>query len=216
LHAAIAKRPNISHAVGVVSKFNSQPTQAHQTAVKRILCYLKGSIDVSLEYHRRDSCELIDYSDADWANDLDTRHSTTENVFIMSGGAISWLSQKQATVALSTAEVKYVALSSAMQEAIWLRRLLSDLDMNMPESIVIQEDNQGAIAMSKNPVGHKRTKHIDIRFHFVREAVQIGLIELQYCSTENMIADILTKPLPAERFVKLRYAIGMSMFADKQ
>jgi len=134
----------------------------------------------------------------------------------MSGGAISWLSQKQATVALSTAEAKYVALSSAMQEAIWLRRLLSDLDTNMPESVVIQEDNQGAIVMSKNPVGHKRTKHIDIRFHFVREAVQKGLIELQYCSTKNMIADILTKPLPAERFVKLRYAIGMSILADKQ
>ena len=103
------------------------------------------------------------YSDADWANDLDDCHSITENVFVMSGGAVSWLSQEQATVALSTAEAEYVALGSAAQKAIWLQQLLLDLRANPEAPINIFEDNQGAIAMVKNPVGHKRTKHIDIK-----------------------------------------------------
>ena len=123
------------------------------------------------------------YSDADWANDLDNRHSTSGNVFVMSGGAISWLSQKQATVALSTAEAEYIALGSVTQEVIWLRQLLSDLKVNVQESPELLEDNQGSIAMAKNPVGHKRTKHIDIRHHFIRECVQAGTVSLSYCPT---------------------------------
>ena len=106
---------------------------------------------------------LIGYSDTDWASDLDNRHSTTGNVFLMSGGAVSWLSHKQATVALSTAEAEYIALSSAIQEAIWLCQLMNDLKLKVEAPIEILEDNQGAIALAKNPVGHKRTKHIDIR-----------------------------------------------------
>ena len=119
LHAARATRPDIAQAVGMVSKFNAEPTEAHLTAVKRILRYLKGTVDLSLRYQAGGG-ELIGYSDSDWANDLDNRHSTTGNVFLLSGGAISWISQKQATVALSTAEAEYVALGSATQEAIWL------------------------------------------------------------------------------------------------
>ena len=101
----------------------------------------------------------------------------------MSGGAISWSSQKQATVALSTAEAEYVALGSATQEAIWLRRLMTDLNIRQTKPTTIREDNQGAIAMTKNPVGHKRTKHIDIKHHFIREAVSAGTIALEYCPT---------------------------------
>ncbi len=122
LHAARATRPDIAHAVSVVSKFNAEPTEAHLTAVKRIFRYLKGTLDLVLQYKVTDG-KLLGYADADWANDMDNRHSMTGNVFLMS---ISWLSQKQATVALSTAEAEYIALGSATQEAIWLRRLLSD------------------------------------------------------------------------------------------
>ena len=122
LHAARATRPDIAQAVGVVSKFNAEPTEAHLTAVKRIFRYLKGTVNLALQYQAKGG-ELIGYSDSDWANNLDDRHSTTGNVFLMSGGAVSWISQKQATVALSTAEAEYVALGSATQEAIWLRRL---------------------------------------------------------------------------------------------
>ena len=183
LHAARATRPDIAQAVGVVSRFNAEPTEAHLTAVKRIFRYLKGTVNLSLQYQARGGA-LIGYADSDWASDLDNRHSTTGNVFLMSGGAVSWISQKQATVALSTAEAEYVELGSATQETIWLRRLMTDLRISQVKPTVIREDNQGAIAVTKNPVGHKRTKHIDIKHHFVREAVDAGTITLEYCETK--------------------------------
>ena len=154
LYAAIATRPDISQAVGAVSKFNSC---AHLTAVKRIFRYLKGTINLGLKYERSDDSSLIGFSDADWAGDMDNRHSTTGNLFVMSGGAISWLSRKQTVVALSTTEAEYVALSTATQEAVWLRRLLSDIKITPTTP-----------------------KHIDIKFHYVREALydshRIGLL----------------------------------------
>ena len=150
LHAARATRPDIAHAVGMVSKYNAVPTQAHLTAVKRIFRYLKGTINLKLQY-RSTGEKILGYSDADWANDSDDRHSTTGNVLTMSGGAISWLSQKQATVALSTAEAKYIALGSATQEAIWLHQLLTDLRIDTKGAIEILEDNQSAIAWRKTP-----------------------------------------------------------------
>ena len=132
---------------------------------------------------------------------MDDRHSTSGNVFSLARGVVSWLSKTQAIVALSAAEAQYLALSTSTQEAIWLRRLLADVGEPPEEPIVIHEDNQGAIAKARNPVGHARTKHIDIRYHFVREGVQNGSIE--------MIADILTKPLPKHRFEKLVTELGM-------
>ena len=192
----------------MVSRFNAEPTEAHLTAVKRIFRYLKGTVNLSLQYQARGGA-LIGYADSDWASDLDNRHSTTGNVFLMSGGAVSWISQKQATVALSTAEAENVALGSATQETIWLRRLMTDLRVSQVKPTVIREDNQGAIAMAKNPVGHKRTKHIDIKHHFVREAVDAGTITLEYCETKQMLADILTKPLPKPQFEMLRGKLGL-------
>jgi len=209
LYAAIGTRPDISYAVGKLSKFCAAPTEAHLTAVKRVLRYLKGTISLVLQYNRGDD-ELIGYSDADWGSDGDDRHSTTGNLFLMSGGAVSWLSKRQAVVALSSAEAEYIALSSATQETVWIRRLLGDLT-NVLEPTVLMEDNQGAIAMSRNPVDHARTKHIDIRYHFVREAVQNRIIELIYCPTINMIADVLTKPLAKERFSTLRSGMGVTV-----
>ena len=153
---------------------------------------------------------MLGYFDADWANDLDNRHSTTGNVFTMSGGAICWLSQKQATVTLPTAEAEYIALGSATQEAIWLHQLLTDLRIDTKGSVEILEDNQSAIAMAKNSVGHKRIKHIDIRHHFIRETVQAGTINLSYCPTADMLADIFTKKLPRIQFEKLRSRLGLT------
>ena len=152
---------------------------------------------------------LIGYADADWAGDHDDRHSTTGNLFLMSGGAISWLSKKQPSVALSTAEAEYMALSTATQEAVWLRRMLADLQANPKDPTVMLEDNNGAIAIAKNPVSHARTKHIDIRYHCVRESVQDGIINLTYCPTKEMAADLLTKPLPRGRFESLRMKMGL-------
>lgn len=209
LYAAMATRPDIAQAVSAVSKFNANPDAAHLTAVKRILRYLKGTANLALKYERSDSGALIGFSDADWAGDQDDRRSTTGNIFLLCGGAVSWLSKKQAIVALSTAEAEYIALSQAAQEAIWLRRLLSDLGVEATTSTVILEDNQGAIAIAKNPVNHSRTKHIDIRYHYIRECVQNGQIELQYCPTNDMKADIFTKPLTKQKFEYLRGEIGL-------
>ena len=194
LYAAIATRPDIAQAVGAVSKFNSCPTQTHLTAVKGRI------IDLGLMYKQTDDNSLIGFSDADWAGDMDNRHSTTGNLFMMSGGAISWLSRKQPVVALSTTEAEYVALSTAAQEAVWLRRLLSDIKATPGTPTIINEDNQGTIAIAGNPVSHSRTKHIDIKYHYVHEALSNGVIDLAYCPTEQMTADILTKPISCDRF----------------
>ena len=209
LYAATATRPDIAHAVGVVSKFNARPSEAHLTAVKRILRYLKKTVDLAIKYEKKEDTVLVGYSDADWAGDQDDRHSTTGNLFVMSGSPVSWLSKKQPMVSLSTSEAEYVALSSATQEAVWLRRLFDDLQANLKEPTVVMEDNQGAIAMAKNPVSHHRTKHIDIRYHYVREAVQEGVINLHYCPSEKMVADILTKSLPHGRFETLCLLMGL-------
>ena len=209
LYAAIATRPDIAPAVGVVTKFCASPTQGHLTAAKRILRYLKGTTYLGFSYKKCAEGNLTGYSDADWAGDMDDRHSTSGNVFFLARGAVSCLSKKQATVALSTAQAEYVALSAATQEVIWLRRLLTNVRVPPGGPIVIHEDNQGAIAMTKNPVGHARTKHIDIHYHFLREGVQNGVIILKYIATDEMIADMLTKPLPKHRFEKLVTELGM-------
>ena len=117
-------------------------------------------------------------------------------MFLISNGPVSWLSKKQPIVTLSTCEAEYVALSTATQEAVWIKRLLSDFHVPQKEATVIMEDNQGAICIAKNPVVQARTKHIDIRHHYVREAVSDDIVRLQYCPTEEMIADIFTKPIP--------------------
>lgn len=150
----------------------------------------------------KDEEPVTGFSDADWGGDLDDRHSTTGNVFLLAGGAVSWLSKKQAVVALSTTEAEYVALSVAAQEATWLQKLFVELQMPT-KAIVIKEDNQGVIALARNPVAHSRTKHIDIRFHFIREAQEQGTIDVVYCPTSEMVTDLLTKPIPRGQFEKL-------------
>lgn len=165
-------------------------------------------MNLALKYEQSESGTLIGFSDADWARDQDDCRSTTGNIFLLSGGAVSWLSKKQATVALSTAEAEYVALSQAAQESTWLKQLLSDLGMSDSLTVIL-EDNQGAIAITKNPVNHSRTKHIDICYHYIRECVQNGQIQVQYCPTGGMKADILTKPLTRQKFEYLRRETGL-------
>lgn len=212
LYIAMGTRPDIAQAVGAVSKFCSNPTEAHKTAVKRIFRYLKKTMNLALKYCK-DEKPVTGFSDADWGGDLDDRRSTTGNVFLLAGGAVSWLSKKQAVVALSTSEAEYVALSLAAQEAAWLQKLFTDLQIPTKQ-VVIKEDNQGAIALARNPVAHSRTKHIDIRFHFIRKAHEEGIIDIVYCPTSEMVADLLTKPIPRGQFEKLRTLMGMEELID--
>ncbi|KAG6590645.1 RxLR effector candidate protein [Phytophthora cinnamomi] len=155
------------------------------------------------------------YSDADWAGDIESRRSTSGYAFMMNGGCISWRSKKQRTVALSSTEAEYMALSEATQEAVWLKVFLRELgEMASDEAIKIYEDNQGSIALAKNPEFHKRTKHIDIRYHFVREKVEDGQVVLEYCSTKDMLADIMTKAITSVQFEVLRHKLGIQGAAD--
>ena len=208
-YAAGGTRPDIAYAVSTIAKFCHQPTELHMTAAKRVLRYLKQTRDPNLTYVKDSPKAIIGYSDADWAGDVQDRRSSSGNVFLLGGGAITWSSRKQSSVALSTVEAEYMALSVATQEAVWLRQLQEELDVTEAGPTLIYEDNQVAISMAKNPVFHKRTKHVQIRYHFVREAVEQGTITLEYCRTDNMLADSFTKALARDQFEKLRAGIGL-------
>uniref|UniRef100_A0AAV1VGB9 Uncharacterized protein n=1 Tax=Peronospora matthiolae TaxID=2874970 RepID=A0AAV1VGB9_9STRA len=165
------------------------------SAVESVLKYLKTTADYSIVFHGKAKGELLGFADASWASDLDSRRSTTGYVFFLHGNAVSWKSKRQPTVATSTTEAEYIALYAAAQEAVWLRLLLSDIGVELGAATSIYEDNQDCIALAKNPVYHTRTKHIDIKYHFLRDKVKEGVIELEYMPTEAMIADGLTKAL---------------------
>ena len=152
---------------------------------------------------------LLGYSDADWGGDLSTRKSTSGYLFKLCGGIVSWKTKKQPVIALSSTKAEYIALCSATQEAVWLRRLLESIGFAQQEPTTTYEDNQGAIALSKNTKNHAQTKHIDIRYHYIREAIEKNNIMLEYCPTEQQTADILTKGLAKERFQKLRSMKGI-------
>ena len=171
--------------------------------------YLSGTQHLCLHYRADNKTECTGYSDADWAGDLDDRRSTSGYIFKIAGASVSWRSVKQKCVALSTAEAEYMALSGAAQEAVWMRQLLRDLGREVVGATIIQEDNQSAICMAKSPQFHGRAKHIDIKFHFVREQVSEGKIKLGYCQTGDMIADMLTKGLSNVQFSKLRSLAGV-------
>ena len=209
MYLAVSTRPDIAFTVNILARFNSNPQKEHWTALKRVLRYLKGTLNHGILYKQDGSDKCIGYSDADWAGDTSDRKSTSGYIFMLSGGAISWSSRKQKCVALSTAEAEYVALSGAVQECIWLRQLEAELGSTSEGPTLILEDNQSAIAMAKNPQFHGRAKHIDIRHHFVREQVALGNIRLDYCSTTEMTADMLTKGLNCERYCKLREKAGI-------
>ena len=211
LYLSTRTRPDISFAVGMCARFSAEPITQHWTAVKRILRYLKGTANLGLRYEQTDN-ELLGYSDADWAGDLNDRKSTSGYTFILSGAAISWKSRKQSCVALSTAEAEYMALASAAQEAIWMSRLICELmygnrcDM---APVKIYEDNQSAICIAKNQQQHGRTKHIDIKYHFTREQIAMKNIEVAYCRSKDMVADVFTKPLSGPTFKRMCSMLGM-------
>jgi hypothetical protein len=209
MYLMVGTRPDISFAVSKLSQFLSRPTASHRTAALRVLRYVKGTREMELCYHGEE--ELHGFCDADYAMDVDTRRSTTGYLFKLNGGAISWQSKRQASTALSTAEAEYMALCAATKEAIWLRNVThSILNTKVPyPALPLYEDNQAAIRLADNPVDHQRTKHIDVRYHFTREAIIEGQITVQYHPTERMIADMLTKSLPYPRLQQLCAGCGL-------
>ncbi|KAK4381284.1 Retrovirus-related Pol polyprotein from transposon RE1 [Sesamum angolense] len=180
-----ATRPDIMFATYLLSRFMQSPSQTTNNA------------------------KLVGYTDSDWAGSVDDMKSTSGYTFSLGSGIFSWASKKQATVAQSSAEAEYIAAAATSNQAIWLRRILEDMGEKQEEPTTIYCDNKSAIAITKNPVQHSRTKHIDIKYHSLREATTRGEIELKYCSTEEQLADIFTKALPRNKFEELRMKIGV-------
>ena len=211
LYLSTRTRPDIAFAVGTAAKFTSKPTEEHWKAVKHIMRYISGTLQFGLLFARSESPDCTGFSDSDWAGDIDDRKSTSGYLFRIGNATVSWGSKKQSCVALSTAEAEYMSLTLAAKEGIWLNRLLAELQLEKEPSkpVVIFEDNQSAICMSKNPQFHGRSKHIAVRYHFLRDETKRGTIQVKYCKTEDMIADILTKALYADKFKKFRDMAGV-------
>lgn len=206
-----ASRPDLMYAISLISRYMENPSQTHMGAVKRILRYVKGTINLGVHYKKNGGNVLEAYSDSDYAGDLDTRRSTTGYVCFLSGAAISWSSKRQPVVTLSTTEAEFVAAASCACQVVWLRRILESIGIAQreEESTVMYCDNMSTIKLSRNPVMHKRSKHIDVRFHFLRDLTNDGVVELVHCSTHVQIADILTKPLKMDTYEKMRGMLGV-------
>lgn len=211
MYLAVATRPDIAYAIGSVSRYMEKPTIVHEKALKRILKYIAGTLSHGILFKRNGDHKLIGYSDADYGGEVNTRRSTSGFAFFHNENMISWNSSLQQCVSQSTTESEYVSASEAIKELIWLKRLFDELVPNQSDNKTqFFMDNMSAIRLVKNPEFHKRSKHIDIRYHLIRQKFEEGLFDLQHVSTQKMIADIFTKALPRERFERLRESMGIT------
>jgi hypothetical protein len=211
MYAAQGTRPDIAFAISFLSQFMQNPGRPHWEAVKRVFRYLKGTRDHWLTIGNKinnDQRNLEGFTDADWGSQ-EHRHSISGYIFMLDGGAVSWSSKKQPIVALSSMESEYIATTHATKEALWIRTFISEITRPLTRPIILNCDNQSAIAISKNDEHHARTKHIDIRYHFIRSVSAEGLIELKYVPTDDNPADMFTKALARSKLQHLTPLIGM-------
>lgn len=210
MYLAISTRPDIMHSVGKLAQRNKEPHIEHLKAAKHIIRYLSATLNFKLVYSKTDLPPKA-FVDADWANCIEDRKSYTGIVFVMAGSAITWESKKQPSIALSSTEAEFVALSTAAREAVYLKRLLSEIkyyDGSQP--ILVYGDNLGAQCMAKNPVLHGRSKHIDVKYLHVRDVVKANEIELRYIPTDENISDVLTKNLNKTKHLKFVRGLGLN------
>jgi hypothetical protein len=208
MYPMLLTRPDIAFPVVALSQHCLAPGKEHWAALNRVFQYLRKTANTSLVF-RGDSVDLLGYVDADWANDTNDRRSISGFVYILSGGAISWSSQKQRIVAQSSTEAEYIAGASATNEAIWLRALLREIGHIQQKATILLTDNQASIAIAKNPVHHKRTKHIDVRYHHMRHCFETDQIDPIYIPTSEQVADVLTKPLSWDKHEKFMRGMGL-------
>lgn len=208
MYLAVATRPDIAYAVSYLSQFNDCYDEAHFKSAKRVLRYLKGTIDVGLKF-KKTAEELYCMADADWGACKLDRKSFSGYCFKYAGAPISWASKKQRCVALSTAEAEYTAITEAAKEAIHLKGLFEDLGVNQ-KTIIIWNDNQAALKLCQNPIVSNRSKHIDLKMHFIRDCIKDEVIGVKYKATEEMEADILTKSVTGSRLSLLKKMMGLS------
>ena len=215
MYAMLATRPDLAQSIQQISQFSQNPTKTHEKAAKKGLRYINGTIDEGITYNGNLGMRLKAWSDANWGGE-EGRESVSGFVFTLAGGAITYSSKKQRSVALSTTESEYMALLHALKELIWLLRFLREIGYGIDNQNIIYTDNQGAIALAHNPEHHARTKHVDIQYHFVRNCVEDGTTRLEYCPTEDMVADGLTKALGPERLRKLARMMGMGVWQKSE
>jgi hypothetical protein len=201
-------RPDITYAVQQICLHMHDPREPHLTALKRLIRYLRGTVDYGLLLHRSSSAELVVYIDADWVGCPDTRRSTSGYAVFLGGNLMSWSSKRQPVVSRSSAEAEYRAVANGVTEASWLRQLLAELHTPLSRSTLV--DNVSAVYLSTNPVQHQRTKHVEIDLHFVRDRVAIGEVRVLHVPTTSQFADIFTKGLPSSNFTEFRSSLNIT------
>ena len=218
MYAAVAMRPDIAHAITALLQFLENPRCTHWQAAQRVLKYLKGTADFSLTYGLADGVGMpagkpVGYTDADFASQ-EHRHSVSGYAFLMHSGTVLWLSKMQAVITLSSTEAEYIMSTHAAKEAKWLGMLLSEIQVEAPWPFPILANNQSAIALTKDNTFHSRTKHIDIPYHYVREAVENGDLRLDYVKTDSNLADVFTKPLGRAKTETFSRMLGLAWLPD--
>lgn len=203
MYLSVGTRPDITFAVNKVSQYLEKPNKIHWNAVKRIFKYLKGTTKYGIHYLTQQNNHIKPFSDADYAGDTETRKSTTGFVLKLGDSAIAWGSTRQRTVALSTTEAEYIAASQTIKEIIWMKSLINDLVLFKNITTTLYVDNLSAIKLIKNPEFHRRSKHIDVRYHFIRDKFKEKEFLLQHIASEDQQADLLTKPLE-EQYLKYK------------
>lgn len=203
-------RPDLCYSVSKLSQFMHKPTYSHLNVAKHILKYLKGTINYSLNFRKSNNLKLFGFTDSDWATSED-RKSISGFVFKLSneGPLISWKSKKQSNIALSSCEAEYVAIAVAVQELKFLNQLMCDMGIPTEKPVDLYADNQGAIALAKNPVQHQRCKHIDVKYHFIRNEISNYHVNLIYVQSERNLADIFTKPATKVKLSKFVVDMGL-------
>ena len=205
----LATRPDLAFSVSLLARFQSNPGIDHWKALLHVVGYIKNTIDFGLTYSRDSEISPMAYVDADYGGCRDTRRSTSGYVFIMAGGAVTWSSKRQATVALSTVEAEYVAMSRCAQQMLWMHSWLSEAEIEYTLPGVIKGDNWGAIALTKNTRDHGKVKHIDMRHHYIRELLKTGHITIEQVPSADNLADLFTKPLPRDHHHRLLSALDI-------
>eukprot|EP00253_Pinus_taeda_P020448 PITA_20448 len=202
--------PDISFAVGILSRFMQKPCEGHWSTAKRVLRYLKGTQDFGIKYTQVDDFSLIGYSDSDFEGDKETRVSTSGYSMSLGSRAISWRSRKQSVPADSTTEAEYMAAAEATKEIVWLRKILEYLQVKQVQSTPLMIDNTSAIKLAKNPKFHDQTKHINTKYRLIQHHVEAKTIHLRHYSTNEQIADIFTKALGREKLERFRMMLGLT------